>query len=102
MKHPFNDVCTLIKIVKVYDASNHAIASEERQDIFCSFSNGVVRTEFYEAYKAGIKLTATVEIWKADYAEQSILEYGDKRFNIVRIFPTDSDTLELSCEEVIR
>jgi hypothetical protein len=99
---PFSDVCSLIALEKVYDASGHYTTSETAREVFCSISDGVVRTEYYEALKSGVKLSATAEVYADDYASETILEHNGTRYNIQRIYPTGYGTLELSLTEVIR
>lgn len=99
---PFSDVCSLIAVTKIPATGRHYSTEETATEIFCSVSKGVARTEFYEAMKAGKKLTATFEIYEDEYDGQELLEHEGKRYKIARTFPTGHGTLELSCEEVIR
>lgn len=99
---PFTDVCSLIAVTKIPDGSKHYITEETATEVFCSVSIGVTRSEFYEAMKAGIKLTATFEVYEDDYTGQELLEHNQTRYRVLRAFPTGYGTLELSCEEVTR
>lgn len=99
---PFTDVCSLIAVTKIPDGSRHYTTQETATEIFCSVSKGVARAEFYEAMKAGVKLTATMEIYEDEYEGQELLEHEGRRYKIRRTFPTGHGTLELTCEEVTR
>lgn len=99
---PFADVCRLITVIKIPDASRHYTTEETAAEVFCSVSKGVARGEFYEAMKAGRRLTATFEVYEDEYEDQELLEHEGVRYKVVRTFPTGYGTLELSCEEVIR
>lgn len=99
---PFTDVCSLISVTKIPDGSRHYTTKEKATTVFCSVSKGVVRSEFYEAMKAGNKLTATFEVYEDVYKGQELLKHEKTRYRIVRTFPTGYGTLELTCEEVIR
>lgn len=99
---PFTDLCTLVAQTTTTDADGYPAIAETSRQIFCNVCDGVTRTEFYEAYKAGIQLTATVEINQGDYNGERILEHGGKRYNIVRTYPTGYGTLECSCQEDVR
>lgn len=101
-KTPFADVCSLIAVTEISDSSKHYTTEETATEVFCSVSVGVTRSEFYEAMKAGIKLTATFEVYEDDYTGQALLEHDQTRYRVLRAFPTGYGTLELSCEEVLR
>ena len=99
---PFTDVCKLIAVSTTEDDDGYSTQTETEREIFCSVCDGVTRSEFYEAYKAGLKLTATVEVYQDDYDCELLLEHDNKRYNIVRVYPTGYGTLELSLAEVVR
>lgn len=99
---PFADVCNLIAVTQITDNTKHYNTEDTATEVFCSVSKGVARAEFYEAMKAGIKLTATFEVYEDDYTGQELLEHNQTRYRVLRAFPTGYSTLELSCEEVTR
>lgn len=99
---PFTDLCRLIEIRKIYDDANHYETEEVPTEILCSVAQGVGRAEFYEALKAGVALSAVVEVWEHDYSGQPELEHDGHRYSIERTYPTGYGTLELSCAEVTR
>lgn len=101
-KTPFTDVCELIKITRTPDGSGFVTVDEESREIFCSVSVGVVRSEFWESAKAGVKLSVTIEIWEDDYGGEEIVGYEGGRYKIERAYPTGHGTLELACSEVVR
>ena len=98
---PFSDVCELVTEVRTQDASGYDEIAETRTQVFCSISVGVTRSEFYAASKAGIQLSATALIWEADYAEQSLLIFGDRRYKIIRVYPDGHGYLELSLQQEV-
>ena len=99
---PFTDVCSLIAVTTEQDSDGYESTTETSREVFCSVCDGVVRSEFYEAYKAGIRLSLTVEIWEDDYQKETILEHDGNRYQIERTYPSGHGTLELSCSEVVR
>lgn len=99
---PFTDVCGLVKVATTEDADGYETNTESKRDVFCSVAAGVVRAEFYEAYKAGIELSMTVELWEDDYEADTLLDHDGKRYRIVRAYPTGHGTLQLTCAEVKR
>ncbi|MDY6418880.1 MAG: hypothetical protein SPK87_09080 [Bacteroidales bacterium] len=60
------------------------------------------RSEYYEAMKAGVQVSATVEIWEDDFEGEWLLEFGGHRYQIGRSWPTGRGTLELYLTEVWR
>lgn len=99
---PWTDKVKLISVAETADNDGYITTVETETEIFCTITDGVVRSEFYEAMKAGITLTAQCEIYEAEYDGQKLLDYGSKRFDIVRVFPSGYGTLFLSLSEVIR
>lgn len=99
---PMMDICTLVKQVKTKRADGYSDIEIVENEVFCGISEGVSRTEFYEASKAGIQLNATAQIWEDDYSGETELIHEDTKYEIVRVYPTGSGTLELSLREVVR
>lgn len=99
---PFTDVCRLVTIQGTEDADGYETPGETAKEVFCSVTHGVSRSEFYEAYKAGLSLAVIVEIWEEEYSGETVVDLMDKRYNVIRTYPTGYGTLELSCEEVCR
>jgi len=99
---PFTDVCKLVNASKTVDADGYETETLTYNEVCCSIMDGVARTEFYEAFKAGLRLDLTVEIYEVDYNSNIRLVLNDKTYDIVRAYPTGYGTLELTCKEVIR
>lgn len=99
---PFTDLCTLIALKISKDKDGYDSIDEIKREILCSVSDGVSRSEYYEAMKAGVKLSATIEVNDGDYDKEQILEHEGTRYKIERVYPTGYGTLELSCSEVVR
>lgn len=99
---PWTDVCELISTVSVSDTEGYETTTETAREIFCTFSQGASRAEYYEAMKAGVRISATVEIWEDDFQGERLLEHEGVRYEIGRVFPTGRGTLEMSLTEVWR
>ena len=82
---PFTDLCKLIAVKKTYDDANHYETEDVPTEVFCSVSQGVGRTEFYEALKAGVRLSLVVEVNEFDYDGQTVLEHDGHRYSIDRV-----------------
>lgn len=99
---PFTDICQLISIERQPDGDGYHTTDEIKREIFCSVSDGVNRAEYFEAMKAGVKLSATIEVNEGDYEKEQLLEHEGTRYKVERVYPTGYGTLELSCSEVVR
>lgn len=100
---PMDELCTLIGVERTLNANGYDATREEpEREVFCGFAQGVSRTEYYEAMKAGVRLSATVEIWEDDYQGERLLEHGGHRYRVGRTWPTGRGTLQLYLEEVRR
>lgn len=99
---PFTDVAQLIAVTETKDASNYTVKTETAREVFCSFSEGVNRSEYYESMKAGMKLSATIEVWEADYESEKLISHDSKTYEVRRVWPTGADTLYLYLEEAVR
>lgn len=107
---PFMDICNLISVEDSKDSDGYPIATETAREVFCSVCDGVVRSEFYEAYKAGITASATIELWQDDYFDawpkgynnDRLIEQDGVRYKVIRQYPTGYGTLECSCQEAVR
>lgn len=101
-KTPFTDIVELINASKTVDVDGYETETLTYKQVYCSVIDGVTRSEFYEAYKAGLRVDITVELHEADYEKNKQLKYNDIVFDIVRAYPTGYGTLELTCKEAIR
>ena len=96
------DTISLVNVVKTTDADGYDTTTETLTEVMCDSGNGVTRSEFYEAMKAGIKLTAAFEMWACDYGGQKIIEHRGKRYKVERAFPLGDGAIQLNCSEVKR
>lgn len=87
-----NEVVRLI--TKTADGAS---VKESPHDVYAD-KKSVNRSEFYAAYAAGLNLKYIFVVDTEDYEdadEPQMLEYHDRRYNIVRSYETDEGT-ELS------
>lgn len=99
---PMTDVCTLISCNEVGKSNAYPVMKEETTEVFCSFVDGAVRNEYYDALKAGMQISATIEVWEDDYAKQTRIEHGKTRYEVKRTYPSGYGTLYLMCSEAVR
>ena len=97
-----NDTIKLVDIVAEIDADGYETFEEKLTEVKCDSGNGVTRTEFYEAYKAGLELSAAFEMWACGYDGQKVIEHRGKRYKVERAFPTGDGVVQLNCSEIKR
>ena len=97
-----NDTIKLVDVVVTEDADGYETTVETLTEVKCDSGNGVTRTEFYEAYKAGLELSAAFEMWECDYGGQKIIEHNGKRYKVERAFPLGDGAVQINCSEVKR
>lgn len=96
-----NDTIKLIDVTVTKDADGYEVINETLAEVKCASGNGITRAEFYEAYKAGLKLSAAFELWGCDYSGQKEIEHHGKRYKVERAFPLTDGAVQLNCSEVI-
>jgi hypothetical protein len=96
------DTISLVNVVKTTDADGYDTTTETLTEVKCDSGNGVTRSEFYEAMKAGIKLTAAFEMWACDYGGQEYIEHNGKRYKVERAYPLGDGAVQLNCSEEVR
>lgn len=99
---PWMDEISLIAVTATQDAAGYDVTSESSRAIDCSFYDGVARGEFYESLKAGMRASATVEIWPEDYQNERLAEFDSVRYEVIRHYPSGHGTIYLILQEVIR
>lgn len=97
---PWSDYVELIAVSEARDEKGYRTSTETRREVCCSFCAGASRAEYYEAAKAGIRVTASVELWEDDYSKERELECEGIRYRIGRVTATGRGTLLLYLEEV--
>ena len=96
------DVITLVNITRTDNEDGYSTAVETFTTVKCDSGKGVTRSEFYEAMKAGLKLSATFEMWACDYGGQEYIKHDGKRYKVERAYPLDDGEMQLNCSEIVR
>ena len=100
---PWSDVITFLAYEKQEDeAGFERPVPPSRREVFCTFINGVSRAEYYEGAKAGVRVSASVEVWEDDYEGERRLSHEGNVYDIGRAYPTGRGTLILYLTEVVR
>ena len=99
---PWTDELTLITKTVEKDAEGYDDVTESEKEIWCCFSDGVSRGEFYESMKAGMQASAQAEVWADDYERETLAEHDGIRYVVLRHYETGRGTVMLILQEVIR
>ena len=57
-------------------------------------------SEFYKAQLAGYEVALKFDVHAAEYHGETLAEYGGKRYQVLRTYAKDGDTLELTLSDV--
>lgn len=93
-----------------YPAAPSAGGTElSRRTVTCQFEDGTSQGEFYASMKAGLRASASVELWAADYDGEEYVEFAGalvgrraRLYKVLRSFPSSFDHVTLILEEVVR
>jgi SPP1 family predicted phage head-tail adaptor len=59
--------------------------------------HSVVRSEFYAAQNAKVRVDVGFTVHKDDYSNQTEIEYGGAVYDVVRAYELDSENVDLTC-----
>ena len=99
---PWSDVCELLTFADDQDAEGYGVSAGAKRTVFCNWEDGVSQKEFYYSNKQGLQASASVEIYRVDYEGEKYVDFGGKRYRVLRNFPPSFDTLTLILAEVVR
>ena len=97
----WRDVVSLIAETAAHDEDGYETRTEIEREVYADVSS-VKRMEFYEAYKANLRLDIVAKIREIDYNGEKLLEWNSKRYNVIRTYTDMREFIELSCAEVER
>ena len=80
------------------DKLKQNITEEVKTVILCR-KKSITRSEFYQANQAGIRPSLVVDIHSFEYDNQELAEFEGKRYRILKTYPVDLETLELTMTE---
>lgn len=80
------------------DKLKQNITEEVKTFLLCR-KKSITRSEFYQANQAGIRPSLVVDIHSFEYDNQELAEFEGKRYHILKTYPVDLETLELTMTE---
>ena len=111
---PFSDTCELIRYARTQNANGYPATPEtpaeeiSRREVICQFEEGVSQNEFYLSQKTGLRASASVELWAADYEGEQYVDFAGglsrtvRHYRVIRGFRSSFDHTTLILEEVVR
>jgi len=93
----FKEVLYLVtEIVTVNDVGN-SISSQTKRIVFAD-KQSIRQNEFYQAQATGLRPELMFVIRSSDYANEQVIEYNGKQYNITRFYDKGQDFTELICQ----
>lgn len=92
----------LILISETYteDEIGNQIPIEKRTNILCNISS-IGRNEFYNAANSGLKPSLIFTIHTYEYNNESLVEFENVRYKVIKTYSKGIEEVELTCEKVL-
>lgn len=91
------DEITLVSTELQQDPLLQWVPSEIKHTVLCQIGS-ISAQEFFEAGRSGLRAQFRVSMFAPDYAGETIVEYGGKRYGVYRTYLAKDDTIELYLE----
>ena len=93
-----NEITLIAKKITGQDKLKQNITEEVKTKLLCR-KRSITRSEFYQANQAGIRPSLVVDIHSFEYDNQELAEFDGKKYRILKTYPIDLETLELTMTE---
>ena len=90
----WNKVLTLVAITETTNAYGEITETETRRKVACDVKS-IRHSEFYEAYKNGLKPELEFDIRECEYNNEERIEYNGTKYSVIRTYTTDGEIIEL-------
>jgi len=107
----YGDIANLVVVTGGKDADGFSTEVETSFEVYAN-KKSVARSEFFASLQAGINATAIFETRLCDFEEAIVIgsdsvkhkatrvEYDGDKYNIIRTYTKDNETLELTCSDL--
>lgn len=92
-----DDVISLIKTQTVRDKYGIQTTQETSTDVFCEVKSAS-RAEWFDGARVNLNPQFVFIIKRAEYEDETIVSYNQKKYSIYRTYIRDPDHIELHCE----
>lgn len=96
----YDNQLTLISKTYTEDEIGNQIPIEIKTDILCNV-NSIGRNEFYNAANSGLKPTLIFTIHKYEYSDETLIEFQNVKYKVIKTYSKGIEEIELTCEKVI-
>lgn len=92
----WRDTLELITVSRVDDGGGGYTETETFRQVFAN-RKSIRQSEFYQAHMAGLQPEIMFEVRFAEYNEERKLRHNGRRYNIIRTYTKNEETIELVC-----
>lgn len=96
----WRDVINLIKVKNSKNNMGDTVDIESSRQVYAN-KKSIRQSEFYQAAANGLKPELMFEIRYAEYQGETLLEYNNKKYTIIRQFSKNDEIVELICEGAV-
>ncbi|WAA10329.1 phage head closure protein [Fervidibacillus albus] len=90
----------IYKVIEENELGDVIHKDEIKREILAE-KKSIRQSEFYQAAGNGLKPELTFIIWPHEYQGETIVEYGKKRYKVIRVYEKNTKELELICEGLV-
>ena len=98
MAESMNEQIRLITVSRTL-ANGHYTATESSVEVWAEVKS-VTRSEFYQAYAAGLNAAVVFRVYTDELGTAEYVEYGDRRYKIQRTYRVDALHTEITAGEL--
>ncbi|MDD4780317.1 MAG: phage head closure protein [Tissierellia bacterium] len=95
-----NAVIKLITNTETINGLGDTVKSSSYKTVYAD-ELSIGQNEFYQANANGLRPELKFEIFSAEYASESELEYDAKTYTIIRTYKKGLDRIELTCQGIV-
>ena len=96
----YDNELNLISLTYADDEIGNQIPIERKTNILCNVSS-IGRSEFYNAANSGLKPTIIFTIHKYEYNDETLVEFNNVKYKVIKTYSKGIEEIELTCERVI-
>lgn len=95
----FKDTINLISTTTTKDADGFPVTVESSRMVYAD-KKSIRQSEFYQAAAQNIKLELMFDMRSVDYNGETLLDYDERRYKIIRTYDKDGEITELICSRL--
>lgn len=95
----FKDTINLISTTTTKDADGFPVTTETSRTVYAD-KKSIRQSEFYQAAAQNIKLELMFDMRSVDYNGETLLDYDERRYKIIRTYDKDGEITELICSRL--